>query len=145
MAKTPTRKHKIRKTNEASAAEASAASSAEASDAEDTDAVAPTRKTALSYIPTTKQDYNEVPNEFSLIWLNGLLWKKLMNEPTQERGEQQDNIINSGFQPKPFNFRAWHGIIKYILETYGGSEQEKPVRFLCCDKCLLQVMEQEPM
>ena len=55
-----------------------------------------------------------------------------MNGPTQERGELQDNI-NAGFQRKPCQFRAWRGIITYILNTYGGSKQEKPLRFLCCD------------
>lgn len=68
-----------------------------------------------------------MPDKVSLKWLNGLLWTKLTTEPTQDRGEQQQNI-DTGFQHKPFQLRAWRGIIKHVLDT-----TERPVNLLCCD------------
>ena len=55
-----------------------------------------------------------------------------MNEPTQEKGQQQSNT-NTGFQSKPWHLRSCRGVIKYIMESYGEFEQEKTLAFRCCD------------
>ena len=85
----------------------------------------------LLYLPTTQQNYEELPKELKLRWCNGLLWSKLVNEPTQERGQQQSNT--DGFHSKPWHLRSWRGVIKYIMDNYGGFERDTTVGFVCCD------------
>lgn len=86
----------------------------------------------LLYLPTTEQNYEELPKQLTLRWWNGLLWSKLVNEPTQERGQHQSNT-DTGFQSKPWHLRSWRGVIKYLMENYRGFERGATVGFRCCD------------